>query len=202
MHDASAPLPARGAHRRMRSARGTGGSPVGAAQRGVALVVALVLLLAMSLAAVTTLRGTRLNERAASNMQQKSLSFHALESAIERVWSTDQLRARIGAARGDGDAEAVPIPPETTGLRDDYDLREGNGGVDIDGSVTVRFCGESGAVGGGLDADESGPGFVTLVFDVTGEASVEGSAARTVITRRGLLTGPKTGRRGSCLAPG
>lgn len=201
MHDASDSAPARIVHRRVRTAGATGGSPVYAARRGMALVVALVLLLAMSLVAVTTLKGTRLNERAASNMQQKAISFHALDSAVERVWSVDVLRPRLGAATPDGDAEAVPIPSGTTGLSDDYDLLGASGGIDIDGSVSVRFCGEAGAVDGGLDVDESGHGLVMLVFDVTGEASVEGSGARTVITRRGLLAGPRTGRRGDCPAP-
>jgi len=51
-------------------------------QRGFALVVGLVLLVVMSLLAVTGVRSTILQERMAGNMHDRNLAFQAAEAAL------------------------------------------------------------------------------------------------------------------------
>jgi type IV pilus assembly protein PilX len=53
-----------------------------AAQRGAALIVALVMLLAMTLLGVTAVRNTTLQERMAGNLRDSNLSFQAAERAL------------------------------------------------------------------------------------------------------------------------
>lgn len=51
-------------------------------QRGAALIVALVMLLAMTLLGVTAVRNTTLQERMAGNLRDSNLSFQAAERAL------------------------------------------------------------------------------------------------------------------------
>lgn len=51
-------------------------------QRGVALAVVLILLLVMTLLALTSLRGTLMEERMSANLMDRSLSFQAAEAAL------------------------------------------------------------------------------------------------------------------------
>jgi len=57
-------------------------SHFGQAQRGISLLVVLVLLLIMTLLGLAILRGTMLEERMAGNMFERSLAFQAAESAL------------------------------------------------------------------------------------------------------------------------
>lgn len=54
-------------------------------QRGVALVVALVLLVLMTLVGLTAMRGVTLEERMTSNTYDRSLSFQAAEAALREA---------------------------------------------------------------------------------------------------------------------
>jgi len=51
-------------------------------QRGAALVIALVLLLVMSLLAVTSLRGTLMQERMSANTYDRDLAFQSAEAGL------------------------------------------------------------------------------------------------------------------------
>lgn len=51
-------------------------------QKGVALVISLLLLVAITLVAITTLRGTTLQERMSSNLQDRELAKQIAEAAI------------------------------------------------------------------------------------------------------------------------
>jgi len=177
----------------------------------VALVISLVLLIAMSLLAVSTLSGSRLGERAAANAQQKAIAFEVAESAIAAGFTLDQVNAaldEIGAGTG-----AIPLPSERTALGPalsvDFDQRRtGRDGTaldsaNIEASVTIGYCGESPlTVGSSLNADESGMQMVALLFDVNGVATVNGSATRADHVQRGSRTAPRTHRAGGCTARG
>lgn len=54
----------------------------GGSQRGISLLVVLVLLLIMTLLGLAILRSTMLEERMAGNMYERSLAFQAAESAL------------------------------------------------------------------------------------------------------------------------
>lgn len=56
--------------------------PSGRLQRGVSLIVVLILLLIMTLLGLAVLRGTLLEERMAGNLYDRSLSFQAAEAAL------------------------------------------------------------------------------------------------------------------------
>jgi Tfp pilus assembly protein PilX len=68
------------------------------AQRGVALLVVLILLLVMSLMAVLSLRGTLMEERASANMMDRSLSFQAAEAALRQGESLAATKPALPAA--------------------------------------------------------------------------------------------------------
>ena len=53
-------------------------------QRGVVLVVSLILLLVVTLLAVSSMQGTSLEEKMAGNTRDRNLAFQTTESAIER----------------------------------------------------------------------------------------------------------------------
>mgnify|MGYP001449037553 CR=1 FL=1 len=67
-------------------------------QRGVALIVALVLLLIVTVIGLASMRGTSLQERMSANMYDRSLAFQrseaalrAAEEAITATWQIDTL---------------------------------------------------------------------------------------------------------------
>lgn len=183
-------------------------SPTRHEQRGVALAISLVLLVAMTVVGIATLSGTRLNEKVTSNAQQKSVAFEVAESAIDTVWNPDELIASVEAIpASEFDApEAIAPDGVAETLSNDYDqTRESDNRstVDIEGSVTIRFCGESALPeGSSLDADESSVGMAGALFDVNGVAEIANSAARADHVQRGSLVRPRTGRSGACVTPG
>lgn len=85
------------------------------AQRGVALVVVLILLLIMTLLGLASLRGTLLEERMSANLYDRSLSFQAAEAAMREA----ELRAEnlvpatdLPAAGCEAGLCAAPDPDE------------------------------------------------------------------------------------------
>lgn len=175
-------------------------------QRGVALAVSLMLLAAMTVIGIATLSSARTNEQIASNGHQKSAAFEAAESAIGWAWDLDTV---LGSLPVDPD-QSYHEPPAVVldGLAGEFAMRfdqerDGQASLDIDGFVSVRYCGESALpMGSDLNVDESRPRLVATLFDVNGVAGVAGSGARSDNVQRGSLTRPATARRGGCTAPG
>lgn len=69
------------------------------AQRGIALVVALVLLVVATLIGLAGVRGTNLQERMSANMYDRSLAFQRAEAALrdaERAITADWHIANLG----------------------------------------------------------------------------------------------------------
>lgn len=181
-------------------------APVPAKQQGMALAVSMVLLVAMTIVGVATLSSTRLNEKVASNAQQKAISFEAAESSIATMWGVTELLGTLELIP-DGvydDPEAVIPPGLEAQLSEDFDQTNGFGtSVDIDASVNVQYCGElSRPVGTSASADESQVQLAGILFDVNGVASIGGSKARSDHVQRGYIVRPKTGRSGDCTVPG
>lgn len=81
---------------RPRAALSNGGS---AKQRGVALVIVLVMLLVMTLLALAGLRGTLMEERMSAGSYDRSLSFQAAEAALREGEASviDGTRCSSGA---------------------------------------------------------------------------------------------------------
>lgn len=88
-----------------------------ASQRGVALVVALILLLVITLVGLAAVRGTILQQKMASNMLDRQVAFQNAEAAM-RVAATTIGTAPANIARNCQAASAVCLanPFEDTGL--------------------------------------------------------------------------------------
>jgi type IV pilus assembly protein PilX len=63
------------------------------AQRGISLLIVLILLLVTTLLGVVVLRGTLLEERMSANMYDRSLAFQAAESALRQA--EEQVRQAV-----------------------------------------------------------------------------------------------------------
>jgi type IV pilus assembly protein PilX len=109
-------------HRRGRSPRSTENN-----QRGVALIVSLVLLVVATLIGLAGIRGTTLQERMSANMYDRSLAFHRAESALRAAeeaitenWEIAELDGQdcrpttttLCGALPDLDAVWVPVDDE------------------------------------------------------------------------------------------
>ncbi len=170
-------------------------------QEGVALVVSLVLLVAVTILGVTTLSGTRLNQKITSNAQNKAIAFEVAESGIAAVWRQDYLMAAISdSSNALNDPAPLPSPEADTGLNNDFDFDNSDGRTDIQGELTVQYCGEGQPVGSSLNADKSNPGTVAVLIDVNSKTSLSNSATRADHVQRAAISAPSTGRTGACPA--
>lgn len=66
-------------------------------ERGAALIVVLLLLLAMTLLGLATLRGTLMEERMSANMFDRSLGFQAAEAALREAETRLLLPGAFGS---------------------------------------------------------------------------------------------------------
>jgi len=73
--------------------------PSPARQRGISLLIVLILLLITTVLGLAVLRGTLLEERMAANLYDRSLSFQAVESALRQG---EAIAAAAPAAPGAG----------------------------------------------------------------------------------------------------
>src|SRR5690606_11716476 len=82
-------------------------------QRGVALIVVLILLLIMTLLGLASLRGTLLEERMTANMFDRSLGFQAAEAALRQG---EVVAAGLAALPTGTTCTNGVCPPPTNGL--------------------------------------------------------------------------------------
>lgn len=90
--------------------------PIG--QRGISLVIVLVLLLVMTLLGLAVLRSTLLEERMTANLFDRSLSFQSAEAALregEAIAATEPTPPAAGCAGG---VCATPVPGDLERWRD------------------------------------------------------------------------------------
>lgn len=177
--------------------------PFGSQQKGVALVVSLVLLAAMTILGIATLSGTRLNEQIVSNSQQKSIAFEAAESAIESVFNYPDLYGAITSDPQDSadNPDAVTLADIDSNLATGYDIGVDGKGIDIDGILTVQFCGESQPLGTSLNASLDSGVITAILVDINSVVNVANSGASADHIRRVQFQVPQTGRTGSCTPP-
>jgi len=82
-------------------------------QRGVALIVVLILLLIMTLLGLASLRGTLLEERMTANMFDRSLGFQAAEAALRQG---EAVAAALTVLPTGNTCSNGVCPPPTNGL--------------------------------------------------------------------------------------
>ncbi|WP_211165873.1 PilX N-terminal domain-containing pilus assembly protein [Azoarcus sp. TTM-91] len=83
-------------------------------QHGVALVVALILLLLVTMIGLAGMRGTTLQERMTSNLYDRELAFQAAESALRAAEAA--IAADETAFQTDCSATACTTTPAITGI--------------------------------------------------------------------------------------
>jgi len=176
-------------------------------QRGVALAVSLILLVAVTIIVLASMSGSKLNEKVASNAQQKSISFEAAESAIGAYWVGDTVRGLLqsDSVTQFNTSTAITPPGSTAKISTDFDQMNAKNtalAIDIDGRLTFQFCGETSIPrGSSLNVDESARVLVGAVFDLNAVTSLAGSNAKSNHLQRGYIMSPKTERSGSCTVP-
>ncbi len=158
-------------------------------QRGSALLVSLLLLVAIAVIGLSSLSGTATNEMIASNMHQKSVGFQVSESAIRSVWTMQDLLSNTPATPLDN-------PPAISLARNtEFDQAK----IDIDASASIQYCGENLIPeGSSLSADESSIKLAAQIFDVHGIASISSSKVSSDHLQRGYIVRPASGRQGNC----
>ena len=175
-------------------------------QRGVALAISLILLVAITILGVATLSSTRLNEQITSNVQQKAVAFEVAESAINAAWNVPALRGVIDAMPAVPFHDPIAIVPAglVPILSVEFDQTNVHGtSLDIAANISIHYCGETALPeGSSLSADLSQPQMVGYLFNYTGSSEIQNSNTRAEHVQRASLTGPKTARTGDCVVPG
>ncbi len=134
-------------------------SPGSARQAGAALIVGLVLLLVLTILAISGVVTTTLQLRMVGNQQHQERAFQAAEVGIEDALTDPQLSTTVPEIRS-----PTPVPNSTV---DEYEYR-------------VEFAGET-AIGPGLTGYSVGTGFTSYHFTVaTTGRSTGGAESRHV----------------------
>ncbi len=173
-------------------------------QRGAALAISLILLVAMTILGVATLNGTRSAEKVSSNAQQKAIVFETAESVMNSITSADDLGTRLLASRYTL-LEPDPVPQLTEPGQLSAELDQTNTfgtSVDVSADASIQFCGEYPTPGTGMDADESVVSKIGLQFDIRANSNIANSKAKAAHVTRIEDTGLKLNGRGKCIMPG
>lgn len=89
-------------------------------QRGIALVVALIFLLMLTILGVSAMNTSALEGRMAGNTQENNRAFQGAESALERVWKDGTI---FGSFSQVGETITDPSSPHTyTGAKVNVDV--------------------------------------------------------------------------------
>ncbi len=161
-------------------------------QRGVVLVVSLVMLLVVTLIAVSSMQGTVLEEKMAGNTKDRNLAFQTTESAIREAENYIESVVSMGSFNGTGGlygfASAQPYYADSTTWSDsanhvvagsDYGSYEAPKYF-IKHFTTVK--GTEGAMNMSGYGDNKGSGDVTI-FTITGRGTGGSADSAEVILR-------------------
>lgn len=124
-------------------------------QRGVALLVVMILLFVLSVTGVYAMRDAGLERRMAANAAFAEAAFQAAESATEVVLNDS---ANLSAAWG-APGNTVHSAPDVK-VSDDFSIE-----------ADLTYLGEGPAPGYSLG--QTGNGFVSLRYDVRGAAAID-----------------------------
>lgn len=180
--------------------------PTKARQSGVALAISLILLAALTILGVATLTGTRLNEKITSNAQQKAIAFEVAESAINSVWTIDDVMQAVEAIPDTEYNNPLPVAPPAVAalLSAEFDQTNSFGtSVDLSASVTVQYCGEAiTPAASDMNANQAKLQFSGMLVDVNGMSDIQASNTVADHVQRGSIVRVKSGRLGDCATRG
>ena len=152
-------------------------------QRGVTLVVVLILLLVVTLIALASLRGTLMEERMSSNVRDRSLAFQAAEAALREGEAVAAGKPKVPNAGCAAGLCAKPDPAAAPVWNDETVWAAApEAAVKLDKTVKPRYIVE-------LLADDVPPkGSCTTSGDVS-ETTCSGIERRYRITARSEADG-------------
>jgi type IV pilus assembly protein PilX len=115
-------------------------SPPARRQGGVALIVALVLLLVITVLGLASMRGTALQERMSANMFDRSIAFQRSEAALraaEAAITANWEIATLGGTDCSPDTgTACPLVPDNTFADDDDEWIDVSGTHDVNAAMS------------------------------------------------------------------
>lgn len=114
--------------------------PTNLRQRGVALIVALVLLLVVTVLGLASMRGTALQERMSANMFDRSLAFQRSEAALRAAEEAITANWRIADLGGVDCSEdtgvACPLVPDNAFDDDDANWIDVGAAHDVNAAIS------------------------------------------------------------------
>lgn len=149
-------------------------------QRGGALLVALILIFMLSVMGVSSMRGSTLEKRMATNSIQTATTFQAAESMNEiAINNTANLTAALNRANVQRVREGYL--DEANKLPVEYDLQQA---IDVSNEATVEYVGVGPAPG------FSFPAFVAYRYSIESAASVEAVRSSGQVTQGAYRVAP------------
>lgn len=147
------------------------------AQRGVALIVALVFLLMLTILGVTVMQTASLEGRMAGNAQETNRAFHSAESAIEQIFTDGAIFGGL----------IYPGSTVTTTLQ--YPPSNPNATV----NVTATYAAKKNKMPRARDREniDSALNYGAAVFDLRSDATTS-AQANTVLLQGVAQATPKT----------
>ncbi len=140
-------------------------------QKGVALVVSLILLVVITLLSVTAMRSANLDTKITINHQHKQLAFQAAENALTKLTSLDMTDPAMDNLQVPGN---IDDDPETTSLW--YQQADVDGTPDLAADLTMNYIEKSAP--GKYKFSGFGLNIITHVYQADGLGTVSGTNAR------------------------
>jgi len=141
--------------------------PTRAAQRGGALLVAMIMVFMLSVMGISAMRGSTLEKRMATNSIQTAITFQGAESTGEEALNNEN-NLRTAWEQADipgidaGDEEALSEVELTIDLKQD---------IGMTSTAKLVYVGKGFA--GGFSTGSGGSNFVALRFESEGNAEVD-----------------------------
>ena len=144
-------------------------------QRGIALVVGLILLLVVTILGITAIRSSTQEERMAANSQQQQITFQLAEAAIRSMMG--ELRGLIAPPAGRTRSPIIaalnpanPVVPAETIATPQPAVSNG-----VTSTAVITYVNTSGATGYKLGVEQGT--YVCYNFNITATATQAGSSA-------------------------
>jgi len=164
-------------------------------QRGAALIVSLVILLAMTLVAVTSMKGTSTELSMAGNLRESGLTFQATEAGLreaESIVANSTSSASIGSLVTEATADPDYLVASSWAAVSEADIDLSSVGVYSKPKYIIKFVDENSAnpldlvnIGSGYGGSPKGQ--VISIYRITARASGQtGSTFRTVQSHYGI----------------
>lgn len=149
-------------------------------QGGGALLVALIIIFMLSIMGVSSMRGSTLEKRMATNSIQTATTFQAAESMNEvAINNTTNLTRALNRANIERVRQG--ILDQSNKLHVEYDLQQA---VDVSNEATVEYVGIGPAFG------FSAGGFVAYRYSIESAASVNAVRAAGEVTQGAYRVAP------------